>query len=80
MELIMERTRNRFGVYRGVLSLCLELQIEQRNKNERLYRPPFDILHVTTNLKHAVMTEGGWDKTCHRAGNYRGVIPLFWAC
>ena len=29
--------------------------------------PPFDILHTTTNQKHAGVTEGGWDRPHSRA-------------
>jgi hypothetical protein len=29
--------------------------------------PQLDILHTTTNQKHAGMTEGGWDRTRNRA-------------
>ncbi len=35
--------------------------------NEGLRWPPFDILHATTNQKHAGMTEGGWDRTRNHA-------------
>jgi hypothetical protein len=36
--------------------------------NKGLRWPPFDILHATTNQKHAGATEGGWDRPCDRAG------------
>ncbi len=37
-------------------------------KNGEGFRwPPFDILHATTNQKHAGLTEGGWDRPRDRA-------------
>jgi hypothetical protein len=47
---------------------CLGRKIEQRkkykNKVQRSLRwPTYNILHATTNQKHAGVTEGGWDRT-----------------
>jgi hypothetical protein len=68
MEGMMERTRRQGGVYGGVLSLCLGWKIKQQQKYKNntyhgLRWPPFDILHTTTNQKHAGVTGGGWDRT-----------------
>jgi hypothetical protein len=62
-------------VYGGVLSLHMGQQIEQQQKYKNniwggLRRLPFDIVHATTNLKHAGVTEGGWDTTCDQVGTY----------
>jgi hypothetical protein len=35
--------------------------------NEGLRWPPSDILHATTNQKHAGVTDGGWDRPRNRA-------------
>ncbi len=35
--------------------------------NKGLRWPLFDILHATTNQKHAGVTEGGWDRPRDRA-------------
>ncbi len=35
--------------------------------DEGLRWPPFDILHTTTNQKHAGVMEGGWDRPRDRA-------------
>jgi hypothetical protein len=46
------------------------------SKDEKNYRnkicrwPPFDILHATTNQKHAGMTEGGWHRPHNRARTF----------
>ncbi len=59
-----ESMRRRGGVYGGGVFLFLEQRIEQQKiteikSDEGLRWPPFDILHATTNQKHAGVTEGG---------------------
>ncbi len=63
----MKRMRGRGGVYGGVFFLFWDGKLNCKKNykikyNEDLRWPPFYILHVTTNEKHAGMTEGGWDR------------------
>ncbi len=39
-----------------------ELNNEKNYRNKICRWPPFDILHATTNQKHAGVTEGGWHR------------------
>ena len=68
----IERMRGRGGVYGGVFFLFWDGKLNCKKNykikyNEDLRWPPFYILHVTTNEKHAGMTEGGWDRPRDRA-------------
>ncbi len=68
----MERMHGRGGVYGGGVFLISGRQIEGQKitkikYNKGLRWPPFNILHATTNQKHAGMTEGGWDRPHNRA-------------
>jgi hypothetical protein len=37
---------------------------------------PFDILHATTNQKHAGVTEGGWDRMRDQAGTLGECVSI----
>jgi hypothetical protein len=55
------------GVFLFWMANWTKKKITKIKYDEGLRWPPFDILHATTNHKHAGMTEGGWDRPCNRA-------------
>jgi hypothetical protein len=68
----MKRMHGRSGMNEGGVFLISGRQIEQKNITKIKYDkglswPLFNILHATTNQKHAVVTEGGWDRPRNRA-------------
>jgi hypothetical protein len=48
-----------------------DFQFFDKNGDEGLRWPPFDILHATTNQKQAGVMEGGWDRPCGLARTLR---------
>ncbi len=67
-----EDARPGWSVWGGVFLISGQ-RIERQKKLQKLKYdkglrwPPFDILHATTNQKHAVVMKGGWDRLCDRA-------------
>ncbi len=57
----MECIRGVFFLFQGG-ELNNEKKVTKIMYNEGLRWPPFDILHTTTNQKHAGVMEGGWDR------------------
>ncbi len=70
---MMERMRGWVGVYGGGCFSYFRaanqttIKFSKIKYDEGLRWPPFDILHATTNQKHAGVMEGGWDRPHNHA-------------